>query len=179
MITVTTADQRFAGTDAGVSVALHGTLADSPAVMLEPDSLSEGAGQARQLRDLFARGSSHSFHIRCEDVGSLEAVTLSHDASGAAPSWLPDAVQVQRVQSSQQWHFACQQWLGPLAEDGSCSRRIAVSQSNKMLPSAQACILASDSSCGGILAQAEKQCLPPCNSVHSVRVTIAFIRRML
>jgi hypothetical protein len=99
-ITVVTSDKAGAGSDANVTVVLHGLLGDSGRRLL---SMTE--------RD-FERGSTQTFVVKAGGVGELTGVTIGHDNFGFRPSWHLDQVRSPRVarmdvslKSIPDWHI--------------------------------------------------------------------------
>lgn len=70
MVKVKTSSERNAGTDANVTLTLHGA-SDS-----KPTALKSGSA------DLFERGTTDAFRLRLPDVGDLKGITLKHDGTG-------------------------------------------------------------------------------------------------
>lgn len=67
--------QPGAGTDANVSIILRGDKGDSGL-----RALSKGAHD-------FERGSSDTFDVESEDLGTIHEVSIGHDNHGLGPSW--------------------------------------------------------------------------------------------
>jgi lipoxygenase homology domain-containing protein 1 len=130
-ITVVTSDRRFAGTDAAVSITLHGARGSTSVLALTPGVLDPQATHIVRSRgtevDLFERGSHDSFRVRADSVGDVSAITLSHDGTGATPGWLPAEVQVRDCSTGAHWTFAAGRWLDSRQGDGATSRRLAAS----------------------------------------------------
>ena len=80
-VTVTTADERSAGTDANVKLTIYGSLGDSGKRPLE-----------QRWRDLFERGQTDVFELSCLDMGELERIKLEHDNKMLKPDWKPAKV---------------------------------------------------------------------------------------
>ena len=77
-VTVTTSDERNAGTDANVKLTMYGALGDSGKRPLE-----------QRWRDLFERGQTDTFEISCLDMGELDRIKLEHDNKLLKPDWKP------------------------------------------------------------------------------------------
>lgn len=92
VVTVLTADERSAGTDASVTITLCGAAVTSPPLALGPDRVHPGPTPANAV--LFARASRDVFRVETPSVGVPREVTLSVDGRGAAPRWRPAAVHV-------------------------------------------------------------------------------------
>lgn len=100
MVRICTGEKPYAGTDANVSITLHGSKGDSPTFRLQ------GSDAA------FTEGSASTFRVYShKDLGDLEKITISHDNSGREPEWYLQDVHVTSVNSQKSWHFPCGQWL--------------------------------------------------------------------
>ncbi|CAE1314367.1 unnamed protein product [Acanthosepion pharaonis] len=74
-ILITTGTQRFAGTDAQVSIQIIGDQEKTSKLILK----SEG--------NCFERGSTDLFEVKAVDVGHINRITIGHDNSGVGAGW--------------------------------------------------------------------------------------------
>lgn len=75
-VTIRTGDCKGAGTDANVSVTLHGAAGTHGPVLLEASKLD------------FDRRRCDMFPVRTRaPLGAIRSIVLSHDATGPAPDW--------------------------------------------------------------------------------------------
>lgn len=110
-IIVITGDEKGAGTDANVFVAIYGSNGDS------------GRRQLRQrFRNLFERGQTDRFLLEMLDMGELQKVRMEHDNAGVNPGWLLDRVEVTNTANGVTTIFLCGKWLDTKRADGHISR---------------------------------------------------------
>uniref|UniRef100_A0A7S3VHN2 PLAT domain-containing protein n=1 Tax=Dunaliella tertiolecta TaxID=3047 RepID=A0A7S3VHN2_DUNTE len=94
-----TADERGAGTDANVTIALHGTKGFVGATRLE------------NAQNNFERGRKDEFEIMGTDVGELTHVDIAHDNSLLGSAWKLDQVEVFHPKLQRLFIFPCHDWL--------------------------------------------------------------------
>ncbi|XP_014681546.1 PREDICTED: polycystic kidney disease protein 1-like 2 [Priapulus caudatus] len=107
-VSVHTADVKNAGTDAGVSLQLHGHHETSGYVLLESSGNS------------FERRSVDYFVIEHEDMGDIYNLSVKHDNKHLASSWLLEKVVV--VAKYKEFSCPCMRWLDTSEDDGSIER---------------------------------------------------------
>ncbi|KAJ9526209.1 hypothetical protein QJQ45_009677 [Haematococcus lacustris] len=98
-ITVFTSDLRGAGTDANVSIELHG------------DNGSVGASRLETQANNFERGAVDQFLVKGSDVGDVTRVVISHDNSGVGSAWHCQQVEVFNPATQRSYFFPCNAWL--------------------------------------------------------------------
>jgi len=95
-----TSDLRDAGTDANVTLQLHGNGKSSTPVSLGDNVANFEQGEKDVFRGVEIGGS--------EDLGGkLEMVTLRHDGAGPYPNWHVDSLQLTNVHTTQTYLFSC------------------------------------------------------------------------
>ncbi|KAJ8400007.1 hypothetical protein AAFF_G00400460, partial [Aldrovandia affinis] len=110
-IIVITGDEKGAGTDANVSITIHGSNGDS------------GCRPLRQkLRNLFERGRTDRFLLEMLDMGELLKVQMEHDNSGINAGWLLDRVEITNTANGVTTIFLCGKWLDTKRADGQIKR---------------------------------------------------------
>lgn len=97
-IHIITSDTRGAGTDANVTLQVHGSEASSHAIPLGDNVANFEQGE----EDVFA-----GVEVRGCDVGSVEGVTLSHDGTGPYPDWHVRSVRLINTVTGQKYEFPC------------------------------------------------------------------------
>ncbi|CAK8676643.1 unnamed protein product [Clavelina lepadiformis] len=100
-VTVVTADEKGAGTDANVNLTIYGPNGDSGKRPLK-----------QRFRDLFERNQTDKFTLEILDLGDLTKIRLEHDDSGFNADWLCDHVTIRNPTSGQSWMFMCREWIG-------------------------------------------------------------------
>ena len=97
-ISVTTSDERSAGTDANVKITFYGEYGDSGKRPLEQRFLFcytlvifliNNTFYYIRWRDLFERGQTDNFEVNCLDLGELDRIKLEHDNKMLKPDWKP------------------------------------------------------------------------------------------
>lgn len=112
-VTVYTSDLRGAGTDANVSMVIHGTRGDTG-----PLRLAKG-------RDDFVRGARDQFVVEGPDVGEIRTLVIGHDDSGAGASWHLEQVEIRsEKQKNKLVMFPCNEWFDSDHGDGLISRTL-------------------------------------------------------
>ncbi|KAF5837533.1 hypothetical protein DUNSADRAFT_4226 [Dunaliella salina] len=101
-----TADERGAGTDANVTIALHGTKGFVGATRLE------------NAQNNFERGRKDEFEVMGTDVGELTHVDIAHDNSLIGSAWKLDQVEVFHPKLQRLFMFPCHDWLQVTEAEG-------------------------------------------------------------
>ena len=78
---VVTGNQKGGGTDANISVTIHGKSGTTGKIPLKNNS-----------KDCFERNQSDIFHFKSPCVGPLTKIRIEHDNTGFAPGWYLDRV---------------------------------------------------------------------------------------
>lgn len=107
-LTVKTGSESLAGTDSNVFIQLIGTEGRSNPILLP-------------ARDIFAfeEGSTDRFILEVPDLGDLTRCCIGQDAS-VDSGWFVEWVRVQDDETSREWLFVFNQWLG-MEEAGTLS----------------------------------------------------------
>ncbi|MBL8156476.1 MAG: hypothetical protein JNM70_20015 [Anaerolineae bacterium] len=105
---VRTGDQPLGGTDSNVFVQLFGTQGQTESLYLPP-------------QDVFAfeQGSIDKFILEVPDLGDLTRCCIGQDAT-ADSGWYVESVRVRDDETSREWLFTFNQWLG-IEEAGTLS----------------------------------------------------------
>ncbi|XP_039606557.1 lipoxygenase homology domain-containing protein 1-like [Polypterus senegalus] len=106
-IIVITGDVKGAGTDANVSITIHGSNGDSGKRALK-----------QKFRNLFERGQTDRFQIEMLDLGELNKVKIEHDNSSLSPGWFLDRVEITNTATGVTTIFLCGKWLDKNKGDG-------------------------------------------------------------
>ncbi|XP_041854417.1 lipoxygenase homology domain-containing protein 1 isoform X1 [Melanotaenia boesemani] len=107
-----TGDERGAGTDANVFVALFGEYGITPKVHLASNT-------EKKSRTAFEKAKTDVFRIRTHNVGPLKKIRIEHDNTGMNASWFLDRVVVTDViRPHLRFYFACNNWLSKVEGDG-------------------------------------------------------------
>jgi hypothetical protein len=124
VLEVVTADVKWAGTDARVTVELHGERASSGALALGP----------QRWRDNFARGSTDTFELLlpagAPELGALRRLSVQHDGEGFGAGWLLEQITVHRMRpdaaaaAAEVTRFPCGRWLDQRKDDGRTRREL-------------------------------------------------------
>ena len=106
VVLIKTGEQPLAGTDSNVFIQLVGTEGRTESLYLPP-------------RDIFAfeEGSVEKYVLQVPDLGELTRCCLGQDAS-ADSGWYVENVRVQDDETSREWTFVFNRWLG-IEESGS------------------------------------------------------------
>jgi hypothetical protein len=117
-VTVVTGDVMAAGTDANVSIILHGRKGSSPELEL------------RNEENRFERGMVDVFWFALDDLGDIDRVTIWHDNKHdslvpGGPAWYLHAVFVRREDQAKEWAFPCARWLAKDEDDHQIRRELA------------------------------------------------------
>lgn len=104
LVTTYTSDVRGAGTDANVSMVIHGAKGDTG-----PMRLAKG-------RDDFVRGARDQFVLEGPDVGEIRHIVIGHDNAGHGPSWHLRQVEIRCCEnrggvSNKLIVFPCNEWF--------------------------------------------------------------------
>lgn len=102
-VSVYTGDQDDAGTDANVSITIHGS------------SGSVGPADLDNSENNFERAKVDHFTLDLIDVGRMQSINIKHDNSGHKPGWFLDRVVITKGGDTAE--FPCSQWLAN-DEDG-------------------------------------------------------------
>ncbi|KAG1672531.1 hypothetical protein FOA52_002840, partial [Chlamydomonas sp. UWO 241] len=96
---VYTADERGAGTDANVSMALYGDKGDT------------GENKLDTSANDFERGNADTFFVQAPDVGRFQKLIMTQDNSGFGAAWKLAKVEITNTNSGESCVFPCNRWL--------------------------------------------------------------------
>ncbi|KAL8614278.1 hypothetical protein ACOMHN_007616 [Nucella lapillus] len=99
-VSVFTGDVKGSGTNANVTITIHGVNGDTG-----PRPLKQ------RFRDLFERNQEDKFQLEALDLGELTKVHIEHDNSGFRPGWFLERVEVTNMGTSAVTVFPCAKWL--------------------------------------------------------------------
>jgi hypothetical protein len=102
-ISVYTGDIANAGTDANVSITIHGS------------SRSVGPSDLENSENNFERGKVDHFTLNLSDVGRVQWINIAHDNSGEKPGWFLSRVTIQV--NGDYAEFPCNRWLAKDEDD--------------------------------------------------------------
>uniref|UniRef100_A0A6B2KXQ4 PLAT domain-containing protein n=1 Tax=Arcella intermedia TaxID=1963864 RepID=A0A6B2KXQ4_9EUKA len=117
-IEVITGDRHGAGTDANVSIVIHGEHGDSGVVPLE-----NKLGQ-------FKRKSSANFSVSTAHLGLLTKIRIGHDGTGIGSGWFLDKVIVNDAKTNKDYFFLVGKWFAKDEDDGAIMREIVPADSD-------------------------------------------------
>ena len=106
-IEITTGNKDNAGTDANVSLVIHGS------------KRLYGNGSISSKKSDFEKNCTNVFTIQTPDLGNIEYIEIGHDNSGKKPGWYLEKVKITNVSDGQCWNFNCNRWLAKDEGDGS------------------------------------------------------------
>eukprot|EP00192_Tetraselmis_astigmatica_P001671 CAMPEP_0117649218 /NCGR_PEP_ID=MMETSP0804-20121206/848_1 /TAXON_ID=1074897 /ORGANISM="Tetraselmis astigmatica, Strain CCMP880" /LENGTH=2962 /DNA_ID=CAMNT_0005454927 /DNA_START=54 /DNA_END=8942 /DNA_ORIENTATION=- len=98
-VTVSTSTERFAGTDAAVSLSLYGKAGRL---------LDQELSTSRQAMEA---GRQDVFFMAAPTLGELYKIKVCHDGSGAGADWRPTLFEVSDLNSGRTFVAPCDHWL--------------------------------------------------------------------
>ena len=121
LVTTYTSDLKGAGTDANVTMVVHGAKGDTGTLRLVKG------------RDDFARGGRDQFVVEGPDVGDVSHVVIGHDNSGHGPSWHLQQLEIRDEKRGGKLSvFPCNRWFD--AEHGDFQTRRTLYQDDPRNP---------------------------------------------
>ncbi|ELW71980.1 Oxygen-regulated protein 1 [Tupaia chinensis] len=114
-VSIITSDLPNAGTSSQIYITLYGEFRSSAPIYLY------GANRAR-----FQSGSEDIFTITVGNIGTLFKVRIGHTNSGCSPSWHCKEIQLQNMNSGNQFYVPVQRWLAQDQEDGEICREFPI-----------------------------------------------------
>ena len=111
-VKVWTGDRKGAGTTAGVTILMTGTLDRTHDMVLE-NSVEN-----------FTRGKEDEFMLRLRDIGDVNSITIAQDKQGVAPGWFCEKVMVINESTSREYVFECGRWLDEKQDDHKTRREL-------------------------------------------------------
>ncbi|XP_074659812.1 lipoxygenase homology domain-containing protein 1-like [Tubulanus polymorphus] len=128
-VAVTTGDRKAAGTDARVFIQLKGTKNRMPKIRLFKKTTASKDPRKDPFK--FARGTTHIFKVKANELGELKSCVIEHDGLEKKHSWFLESVEVVNVTTGTSWMFLCQQWLSLHEADCQLSRELFAKKSIK------------------------------------------------
>lgn len=114
-LTIVTGVWKDSGTDANVSIIIHGSEAESQPIILNKKMIKS--------RTLLARGNEDSFVIHLPaSLGEVQYIHVWHDNSGKYPSWYFGHLIIKERQTGKQWTFFNNSWFALEKGDGKINR---------------------------------------------------------
>jgi len=98
---VYTSDEKGAGTDAHISIALMGTKDKSEIISLSHSD----------KKNKFEQGKIDTFVLDCADLGDITSITLITDGKGAGAKWKVNKVEIIDQATTSLYRFAADSWL--------------------------------------------------------------------
>jgi hypothetical protein len=89
------------GTDAQVSIVLHGSKADTAPIPLSTGRVTD-----------FDAGNVDVFTFETPPLGELKSLRIGHDGTGPAPDWYLDWVVIRNETTGETYYFRYDGWLG-------------------------------------------------------------------
>lgn len=132
-VTVTTSDVLGSGTDAAVTLNLHGSRGSLPAEQrLDATTAAAGSGS----RNLFERGQSDTFTFTTLWLGPLTTAIVSSDNRNLAARWHCRSLSVHDSVDGYTYQFPCNAWVDADAASGGTARRVLPCSNPKHEPDA-------------------------------------------
>lgn len=123
-IYIYTGEADNAGTDANVTLTLHGSK------ILRPiGRIIRRSNRTLTLRNIddpndnddFESGDTNSIEVSSEtDLGNITKITIEHDNTKKNAGWYLDGVKVINLTSGKVWNFPAYRWLATDKNDGQC-----------------------------------------------------------
>ncbi|XP_047417154.1 oxygen-regulated protein 1 isoform X1 [Sciurus carolinensis] len=110
-VSIITSDLPNAGTSSQIYIVLYGQHRSSAPIYLY------GTDGAR-----FQDGHEDIFTIKVGDIGTVFKIRIGHTNSGCFPSWHCKKIQLQNMNSGEQFYIPVQRWLARDQEDGEICR---------------------------------------------------------
>ncbi len=107
---------------------LHATVSSAGILWLTSAHLPvqvhgrNGSSQPHPIGDCpenFEQGECDVFGVSLPDLGTITAVTVSHDGTGPYPEWHLDRMEMRNRRSGEHYAFPCSQWVGQDGGGGS------------------------------------------------------------
>lgn len=109
---VFTSDLRGAGTDAGVTLQVHGSKGSSPHIPLGSNIANFEQGE----HDVFCGVEVPGW------LGELEAMSVSHDGRGPYPDWHLEKLQLKNLLTAEEYHCQCDRYVWETG--GNCLKHV-------------------------------------------------------
>ena len=115
-VTVQTADEPGASTDADVYVIIRGTKGELPKRTLFTNENGTNP---------FERGAIDVFHVTGPAVGEIYEIEVGHNNKGRESAWKMHSMQIADESTGMRLHFHCDAWFDASSGDGVTKRTIA------------------------------------------------------
>jgi len=117
-LTIVTGVWKNSGTDANVTIVIHGSDTESQPIILNRDMM--------ESRRILARGNEDQFVIHLPAaLGEVQYVRLWHDNSGKTPSWFLSYLTIKDLQTESTLTFPCNTWFALEKGDGRIDRLLS------------------------------------------------------
>ena len=117
-LTIVTGVWKNSGTDANVTIVIHGSDTESQPIILNRDMM--------ESRRILARGNEDQFVIHLPAaLGEVQYVRLWHDNSGKTPSWFLSYLTIKDLQTESTVTFPCNTWFALEKGDGKIDRLLS------------------------------------------------------
>ena len=117
-LTIVTGVWMNSGTDANVTIVIHGSDTESQPIILNRDMM--------ESRKILARGNEDQFVIHLPAaLGEVQYVRLWHDNSGKTPSWFLSYLTIKDLQTESTVTFPCNTWFALEKGDGKIERLLS------------------------------------------------------
>ena len=114
-LTIVTGVWMNSGTDANVTIVIHGKDTESQPIILNK--------KMTESRKILARGNEDQFVIHLPAaLGDVQYVRIWHDNSGKTPSWFLSYVTIKDLQTESTLTFPCNTWFALEKGDGKIDR---------------------------------------------------------
>ena len=117
-LTIVTGVLKNSGTDANVTIVIHGSDTESQPIILNRNMM--------ETRIILARGNEDQFVIHLPAaLGEVQYVRIWHDNSGKTPSWFLSHLTIKDLQTESTLTFPCNSWLALEKGDGKIDRLLS------------------------------------------------------
>ena len=117
-LTIVTGVWMNSGTDANVTIVIHGSDTESKPIILNRNMT--------ESRKILARGNEDQFVIHLPAaLGEVQYVRIWHDNSGKTPSWFLSYVTIKDLQTENTLTFPCNTWFALEKGDGKIDRLLS------------------------------------------------------
>ncbi|XP_044184816.1 polycystic kidney disease protein 1-like 2 [Acropora millepora] len=117
-LTIVTGVWMNSGTDANVTIVIHGSDTESQPIILNRNMT--------ESRTILARGNEDQFVIHLPAaLGEVQYVRIWHDNSGKTPSWFLSYVTIKDLQTENTLTFPCNTWFALEKGDGKIDRLLS------------------------------------------------------
>uniref|UniRef100_A0A8C3RE76 Oxygen-regulated protein 1 n=1 Tax=Cyanoderma ruficeps TaxID=181631 RepID=A0A8C3RE76_9PASS len=117
---VTTGDLWNAGTEADVSISVHGERGDTGSRQLLRSQKSKK----------FLKGQTDIFAVEAVHLGRLYKIVIGHNGLGSGNGWFLDKVVIKDPVTDLDYTFLCHRWLDQGQDDGKIARELPVTDAS-------------------------------------------------